>query len=388
MQAWEVDAVLVRFQLRRAPSVARRLAGRGGGARLLRSVMERKEAARSATSPRREGQPRLPEGYDEYRYFVRVDEEGVLNPDGDTRIVGAPGDRFRLRRDVVRFFAHALGGFRNYRWALNPRRRRRVRGRPPRWVMHANHGLLATANYRIVRAMAGWAGRMDASRNWAALFPRPVTVQVQWEQSQEERRMRAAVWALVRRVIGPGVAAFFAVSTPAELRRRFYTPISTTRGRSGRSSQQPLPAAPLVGSFSDEGHLGVFVAHLQHNAGGDSVLRVDVLDPHARNSFDPRLGPMLRRALREALARMGVPEKFVRAQVRMVSVPVALQLQYGREGSCGPSSLALMLSALREVGKVGPAAHKLPADLPHRIFRGVTDEDVVIAAQLTHSAAV
>jgi len=89
---------------------------------------------------------------------------------------------------------------------------------------------------------------------------------------------------------------------------------------------------------------------------------------------------------------MKVPKRLIQARVRLISVSENLALQYTFEGACGPSSLALILSALREVAALtkhnvaaGQPVRKLPVNLSERIFRGVRDEDVVVGVQLVHN---
>lgn len=336
MQPWEFDVLLNRFQRDEVVAAVNRLRG-GKPTRILRTVAE----------PRPKGKP----GYPAQRHVVAVDEDAAF---GDSlRIVGAPGDRFRLRRDVVRFLGHALGGFRNYAWRLNPRRRRRKAGRPQRWVMHANYGLNSKALYRILRAMRAWAGRVESRRGWRFLFARPI-------ETDMPRRLGPAVAALLRTLkAGRG--------SPLP---RAYSEISTSRSRS------TSPAAGVaVGSFTSEDHYGGFVARLR----AGNRLHVDIFDPHGVNTL-----PEETRERFEAEVRRADPE--MQLVVRLVHVPQALRLQYRNEGSCGPSSIALMLSLCRLLA--GPAADG-PSDLLFvRAFRSVTDEDVVLAAQLTHSAVV
>jgi hypothetical protein len=347
MQPWEFDVLLNRFQRDEVVEAVNRLRG-GKPTRILRTVAE----------PRPKGKP----GYPPQRHVVAVDEDAAF---GDSlRIVGAPGDRFRLRRDIVRFLGHALGGFRNYAWRLNPRRRRRKAGRPQRWVMHANYGLNSKALYRILRAMRAWAGRVEPRRGWRLLFPRPI-------ETDMPQRLGPAVKALLRTLrAGTGSRV-----------PRAYSEISSSRSASrsaegravdGRGSPKERIA---VGSFTSEDHYGGFVARLR----GGSRLHVDVFDPHADNTL-----PEETRERFEAAVRRANPEMEV--VTRLVHVPRALRLQYRNEGSCGPSSIALMLSLCRLLAGGAPPP---PSDLLFvRAFRSVTDEDVVLAAQLTHSAVV
>lgn len=70
-------------------------------------------------------------------------------------------------------------------------------------------------------------------------------------------------------------------------------------------------------------------------------------------------------------------------RVARVAVPRRLAVQYATEGSCGPSSVALPMSMLRAL-----RGAETPMAAIEAAFRGVSDEDVVLAAQLQHSAVL
>jgi hypothetical protein len=380
LQRWEVDALVVAFQLEEVEELVRPMVRDNRLPRIVRTFRERRPV-----------RPRA--GHDPMRYVVPLDEDAILEGRaGDLKIVGSPGDAFRLRRDAVRFLGHALGGFERYAWRLNPRRRRRRAGRPQRWVMHANYGLANTAQYRIMRAMVGWAHRMDEARGWQFLVARPVDL------SQSPDRMRVAVRALMRRLGGGGGSG-----APSKLPRAF-TSVSSTRASAGLASlagppaglaslagppseRPPSAAAVAVGAFSSTTHFGGFVARLHSG----TRLTVSVFDPHGRNTFKPEALAAFEAALREE-----APPYLESLTVEPVSVPADLKLQYRNEGSCGPSSLALMLSLCRQLAAARRGMRRAserteadrPAELIRRAFGGVTDEDVVLAVQLTHGAVV
>jgi hypothetical protein len=384
LQRWEVDALAVKFQLEEVAERAAPLVRGGRQPRIVRTAKERRPVAPKP-------------GYDPMRHVVPLDEDAILRGEaGDLRLVGAPGDAFKLRRDAARFLGHALGGFEHYAWRLNPRRRRRKAGRPQRWIMHANYGLIGSAKYRILRALAGWAGRVDAARGWRYIFARPV------DTGLSADKLRVAARALVRhlrrapgglppartgsRSSGSSGGLDESLSggrSSGRLPRAFSMVSSSPAARSSS-----LPDAPLaVGSFSDGEHFGGFVARLDRGA----RLSVGIFDPHAKPTFDPAA-----REAFEAALRREAPDLVL--AVAYVELPLALRLQYRHEGSCGPSSLAIMLSLCRLLAgggrgaKEGARPRSLPPhaddDLFRRAFSSVTDEDVVLAVQLAHGAVV
>jgi hypothetical protein len=389
MERWEVDYLVGKFQMDEAPGIVVRFTGRPLK-ELLRTVAEKR-----SLSPKR--------GHNTKIYRVPIDERMLAEAGNELRIVGGPGDRFRLKPDMRRFLHHALGGFQHYKWQLNPRRRRRVAGRGfQRWILHANHGMRITSTYRILRAMTGWAHRMDRARNWDALFARPLLI----TKSRKNRRsLHYAVQQLARRLLhdaGVSVAGS-REPLPASAGYKLFSSLTTTStspdrrssrsgsrsgsrngssGRSGSGGRLPRPSY-VVGYMTDHDHAGLFHATLRPDPSGpDGPLRVRVTlyDPHAAITFAPEVAASLRKKLDAALSDLGLTN--FRLRVSFARVPEQLALQYGYEGSCGPSSLALIFSMLR-------LCHpKAPANLQSATYLGVNEEDVVVATQLLHGAVV
>lgn len=375
MAIWEIDYVLVKFQLEEAPGVAAAVMG-APAAVLLRTRTERKSLTPKA-------------GHRAERQFVPLDGD-------DARVVGAPGDRFRLRRDMVRFLGHMLGGFRRYRWQLNPRRRRRVRGRRParRYVMRFNQGLPGAAAYRMLRGMCAWAGRVSPSRNWQALFARPVMASA---IRKDPRRFRYAVHHLCLRLLRdaglrpPGSAS--SLRPPASAGRKLFSYVSTTpeadRGGGAGGAGGVAKVSQVAGYLLDEEHAGLFHARLSPRPGGAEVT-LTILDPHGVNTFAEGVASKVRDQMRASFLALLGPTASAGVSVSVAFGPVAdgQGLQYAYEGACGPSSIALVLSLLRTM-RASPAADFAgSASARLRVFRGVTDEDVVVAAQLVHGAVV
>lgn len=392
MDAWELDWVVVRFQMEHAPDVMRRTVGAD-------KLDIRHTVARSRSVSPKEGYPRK-------RFVV------PLNPGPDVKIVGAPDDRrFRLRPDMVRFLDHALGGFEHYHWQLNPRRRRRVRGKGAqhgrRYFMNANHGISITTGHRILRAIAAWAPRVDPERNWADLFARPVYI---IDLPDHARYVRYAMHQLARRLLREAglLPKSARADLPASVGHKLFTEISTTpetpsrrrtdpsaassapsRHASSSSSSFAAPgAAACAGYLVDTDHANFFHARLVEipddgdGSGTGARVAITVMDPHGKITVDQetvaaRMTHELRAAIDDILGRGASV-----VRVTFAAVPKALALQYAFEGSCGPSSIALLFSLLRHM-------RQQPRRLdPEAVFRGVTDEDVVVAVQLVHSAVV
>jgi hypothetical protein len=365
----ELNYALVVVQAEEAPRLASRVLGHP------RPRLLRPQARRKSRSPKHGGQVR------------------ELAWAGASRepVVGAPGDRFRLRRDMVRFLGFVLGGFGRYDWRMNPRRRALVvraggsRGRVKRWVMHSNLGVKPRALYAWLRAMYGWRERMDTSRNWAALYPRPIAVGHATLASSMRDLLRRHVFGIPRAsTIGP-----------------FPGVVSRTQPR--RPTVSGFRVAGLFGAESGAGsHAGVFLLVLRR-ATRAWVLQVALLDPLGAMTFGAGVEAEVRAGLERAAADvLGAPEPSwrersepakgdgpggsggtVAVQVARVPVPRALGVQYANEGACGPSSLALLLSVLREMRRPELVT---PTQIAVAGFRGVRDEDVMLAAQLHHNA--
>jgi hypothetical protein len=367
MAIWEIDYVLVKFQLEEAPGVA--AAVMGAPTTLLRTRAQRKSLTPKA-------------GHAKERQFVPLDV-------GD-RVVGAPGDRFRMRPDMVRFLDHMLGGFKRYRWQLNPRRRRRVRGRRPvrRYIMRFNQGLPAAAVYRMLRAMYAWKGRVAPSRNWGALFARPVLASA---IRKDPRRFRYAVHQLCRRLLrdaGVALAGRSPHRPPPSAGSKLFSYVSTTRSSKGSpKAAHGRPASQVAGYLLDEEHAGLFHARLTPLPDRVEV-SLTIFDPHGVMTFADEVASKLRLQVRTSLLALLGPHAAAEVSVAFGPVPDGQGLQYAYEGACGPSSIALVLSLLRAMHASPVADFAESASARLRVFRGVTDEDVVVAAQLVHSAVV
>ena len=402
----QVDYALLLVQMDDAPQLAQKAAGRGGGAAtLLRTIARRK-----SVSPRHGG---------------KVRELAWAAPE-DEVVVGAPGDRFSLPRDMRAFLGHALGGFRRYRWQMNPRRRSRVampRGfRAKRWIMHSNLGVGPKALYAWLREMHGWRDRMAARRNWASIYPRPLVL-----AGTSAAATAAALAPTLRDLLRRHIFGLRHTTKPAALaathvaagRLRLsayaraverkeepprrdegvrsssvgpYLGLSRTRPR--RLPARQLSAAGIVG---DGRHAGVFMLLCRAAAGGGCVLQMAVLDPLGAMTFPLDMRGELQRGLERAVRELrldgsgdgGDPgTRVVGVQVGLLPVPQRLAVQYASEGSCGPSSVALLMSVLRALPRPGSAAAVSPGQVALRAFRLVTDEDVVLAAQLHHNSVL
>jgi hypothetical protein len=358
--------------------------------RMMRSVAE----PRSPGTFRRGMQPK--------RRYLAAGEGGRAEA-----IVGAPGDRFRLSRDMRLFLADALGGMQRYRWAMNPRRRRRVRGRPPRWIMNVNFGVRHEELYRWLRLMYGRHKSMSAARNWSHLYARPLDVYD--PTGPPGRNLKRSVRDLLRRFL------LDAMRSDASTRSR-YMSLSRTEPERPTAPQQrtwlsvtPHAAGMLTGGDADgELHAGVFLAAVTPDTAGEAGrerLTVAVMDPQGAPSFSQRDLRTLRAAFREALRAAGLADR-ITLEVGVLDLGKALAVQQSYEGSCSPSSVALLMSLLRELRTLGAgtrtrlsdadtrdAAPALlgsldgMADVALRAFWHVNDEDVVMASQLSHNFA-
>lgn len=397
----QITYALVRVQAEHAPALAAQVAG-APRARLLRTVARRK-----SISPR-------------HGWRVR---EAVLAAAPSDVIVGAPGDPFAVPRDLRAFLGHALGDFSRYKWQLNPRRRRRVAlpagFRAKRWIMHSNLGVGPRTLYAWLRAMYQWRDRVAARRNWEALYPRPLLM-----AGPRSDRLGATLRDLLRRHVfglAPRPAAAPATAPPAATLSAYARARAAAAQRAQQQQQQqhaeregpPSSAGSFYGAsrtrprraythnvkvagiVGDGHHAGVFVLYARRYDRGWQ-LQMAILDPLASITFPLQVQSAVERALRDAVRRLGlgpggsaaerIGVPVVDAQVALLPVPRKLAVQYASEGSCGPSSVALLLSLLRAIGTGPPRSS--PAEAAVRAFRGVRDEDVVLAMQLHHSSVL
>jgi hypothetical protein len=374
MEPWEVDYVVRRFQRDEAPAIVASELG-----------VPREKVRLIRTAARQRSLKPAP-GHESVEYVVPL-----LQLPG-VKVVGAPGDGFRLRRDLARFLGHALGGFERYRWELNPLRRRRVHNMPRRYILRANTGLGMYSAYRILRSMHAWAGRMDPSRNWQALFPRLLPFSSTPRSSA--RMLRFACHALARRLLREAGAERKGRSEqPASLGSRYMSWMSrSSTSRSGSGSREPDGASSVAGYYVDDKHAGFFHASLSVRPSRPlkPQLTVTLMDPLGRMTFAAGLIDRLRKALSEAFANVAGWGMQVQVRVAFGGVPERLALQYQYEGSCGPSSIALIMSLLRHMRRHPEASYAGigGAEGRERIFRGVIDEDVVAAVQMLHGSVV
>jgi hypothetical protein len=419
MARWEVDYVVVKFQLDEAPRIMASVFGRP-----IREVLRTAVQRRSLTPKR---------GHEMVRHVVPIDERMLAEAGNELRVVGAPGDRFRLKPDMRRFLHHALGGFQHYKWQLNPRRRRRVAGRRlQRWILHVFHGQPIGNAYRILRTMAAWAPKMDPARNWEALFARPLVVM---DGKRYERRLSYAMHHLARRLlreVGKLPRGSYA-NMPASAGRKLLSYVTTTardpasasassgkrsssRSGSGSGSGSSSSSSVITPEYAEErstavagylvdaDHAGFFHARAVRRTNGRVDVELTVFDPHAANTFAPSVFDTLGAQLKFAMTRYQLD---VRTKVRPAQVPEELALQYAWEGSCGPSSVALLMSMMRlmrgqtrgarllaqamermSLGSADRESREAARAFQETVFRQVSEEEVVASVQLLHSAVV
>jgi hypothetical protein len=316
---------------------------------------------------------------------------GVYLPDASAAklIVGGPGDRFKFAPDMRRFLDVALGGFERYRWQMNPRRRRRVKGRPQKWMLHVNFGASQIEVYRWLRLMYGSHGDMQASRNWSHIFPRPLGI---GPTANQENVLDGPLRDLLRRYL------LTAASSQASTRSRFMSMSRTAPKRPSppamrsRSVALDFPHAAGVvigGDKKAEVHAGMFVAWVETLPDTNLALTFVLMDPHAMLTFDRADLKRLKGALRRAMKRVGMGGVVLRFNA--VNADPSLRVQYQHEGSCSPSSVALVLSALRRLRTLAlDAGRPATVDVARfavDTFNGVREEDMVLVAQLTHNFA-
>lgn len=258
---------------------------------------------------------------------------------GRTRgIVGSPGDAFRLSQypEVKRWMDEVIDAAfgTRYDWRLNPRRRKKLLGQKqtrPRWIFRVSAGIPGAFVQSILRNLIRASADVVPSMNWKAVAPTYVPVFSRTES----------------------MAADF-----AEILRTC--------------------TLPVVVGMSVPGH--AIVGILRRRA--DGTLELVMIDPHAEITFDSKeVVPLLQKALPEiAISPISIREH------RLLAV------QYAREGSCGVSSLSIILAAARFLAgaEQGPHADPItissinPYSLAKHILMSVSDLDVVIASQLVH----
>lgn len=377
----QINYALIKVQLEDAPELAAKVANKEAKARLMRTVARRK-----SRSPKHGGKVR----------------EVVAEVRPTDVVVGSPGDTFGMPRDLRKFMGHALGGFSRYRWQMNPRRRRRIAlpagFRVKRWIMHSNLGVSARTLYAWLREMYAWRDRVDARRNWAALYPRPLVTGDRHAQSLASSLrdlLRRHVFGLApaaRPMATSSLSAYSRAASGASLTSSVGPFFGASRTQPRRPYARNLRVAGIMG---DGQHAGVFVLYARRYEAGWQ-LQMAILDPIGAITFPVQVRATMEAALREAVkelgigpggasvARLGAP--VVDVQVGLVPVPRKLAVQYASEGSCGPSSIALLMSLLRVIKKL--PANASPMEAIVRAFRGVKDEDVVLAVQLHHNGVL
>jgi hypothetical protein len=376
MQPWEIDYILVRFQRDEAAAVVAEQVGRPASQVMLLRTVVRPRAERSSSQRRRR-----PSGSGSGSGSGSESYEVPVAAGPGIRVIGAPGDPFRLQTDMRRFLAGALGGAHRYRWQINPLRRRRVAGKPfRRYLMRANHGLKLTSAGRILHAVHAAAGDVHPSRNWRALYPRPIAITSSSSSSSSPRRSPAAAGSAFR-----GMVARLLAETgirPRSLGRR------TSSLRSAGLPSTPGSASAVAGYIVDELHAGCFHAALDVADDGRIRVLMSIFDPHGKTTFSPAFLSGAQGHLDSALASL-LPAHAQAAEASVIFAPVlaGAGLQYTYEGSCGPSSIALLFSLLRLM-RARPAVGFKAAKARYDVFMGVRDEDVVVATQLVHSSKI
>jgi hypothetical protein len=297
-------------------------------------------------------------------------QAGVLGVD--------PAFPYSMPKDLQRWLS-GLGVC--YDPSLNPRRRRRLRkGLRARWAFGYDFSLPKKIAELIVSAMSRSAlppaaraklplavrarlpPAVSPSRGWRLLLPEVLVCQGPADVSAEQREARVdGAASTLRKML--------------DLARR--------RGR-------PVAAyAALFGSRTGHANaavleLGKEPAQVNGKKKAAPAATLTLIDPHGRSIIGAHILSELGESLDRALAEEEANELRARPRGKVVAYtpsPVkakALRVQYGIEGACGPSSLAVLLSALRQLRRGDTS--------PERILRGVRDQDMVLAIQLTHKA--
>jgi hypothetical protein len=256
-------------------------------------------------------------------------------------IVGSPGDAFRLSQypEVKRWMDEVIDAAfgTRYDWRLNPRRRKKLMGQKqtrPRWIFRVSAGISGAFVQSILRNLIRASADIVPSMNWKAVAPIYVPVISRTESM-------AADFAQILRTC----------------------------------------SLPVVVGMSVPGHAIVGILRRRTT---DGTLELIMIDPHAEITFDPKeVVPLLQQALPE----MTISPISIREH-RLLAV------QYAREGSCGVSSLSIILAAARFLAgdEQGPRSDPIninissinPYSLAKHILMAVSDLDVVIASQLVH----
>lgn len=382
----ELNMVTITFQVVHAPHVMMRVLGKAVPPRVLNDLDE----------------PRTPEtvrGGLAFRVYEPL-------PGGDPRsmhIVGAPGDRFRLPKDMVRFLTRALGGFHRYRWAMNPRRRRRVRGRPQRWILHTNGSMTDVNLYRIMRFMYQSQSEVAPSRGWSHVFPRPMP---HWLATGLGRK--EAYLAVIRRSIRDLIVNYLVPEQSELSTRGSFLGISRTASSSRSRSRRTPPIQRSTGEVLEPGSsyvayaAGIFSAGLHGRGishatvwyarltfhGGTALLHFIIMDPHGKITLPLSLFEHIENTWAEEIQRREDIVRHVGFDMRFVPVPAFLAVQYRNEGSCAVASLALLLSTLRVLRRRRTDHSVSNSAIARECFETVREEDMVVAAQLAHNHAV
>jgi len=285
-------------------------------------------------------------------------KEGVLGVD--------PRFPYEMPADLKRWLAR-LGV--RYDPELNPRRRRRVaRGMRARWAFGYDFGLPKQIAALILESMnrAGMGPKARAAlppgerarlppavspkRGWDLLLPELLVCQGPANVGAEEREERVqAATTVLRKLV-----------------------------RLAARKQRPVACyAALFGHRTNHGNAAIL-----DMADGAAVLHL--IDPHAKSVVGAHILRDLHAALQRAvdaeadiLVRPVVSVKVQPYKPSSAAKARALRIQYSIEGACGPSSLAVLLSALRSMRSGRRRPH------PEAILRGVRDQDMVLAIQLT-----
>lgn len=387
----ELNMVAITFQVVHAPQVMMRILGKAVPPRVLNDLDEQKtpETVRPGGLPHRTYEPL---------------------PGGDPRsmhIVGAPGDRFRLPKDMVRFLTRALGGFHRYRWAMNPRRRRRVRGRPQRWMLHTNNAMNDHDMYRVLRFMYQSQSEVALLRGWSHLFPRPFPHWIEYSMGARDvylKTIRRSIRDLIANYLVPEQSevstrgSFLGVSRTASSSRsrsRRTPPIL----RSNVSPDGPVPSPDREGASYVAYAAGIFSAgtreRLVYHAtvwyarmtfrDGRAMLHFIIMDPHGKITVSPSLFERIEDTWAEEIGSREDLARHVGFNMKFMPVPAYLAVQYRHEGSCMVATLALLMSTLRVLRRRRTDHAAKNSEIARECFEKVREEDMVVAAQLAHN---
>lgn len=275
------------------------------------------------------------------------------------RVVGKSLLPYQLPEDL-RAWLESIGV--RYDPALNPRLRQRVRGlgTRARFVWGYNQGLGASKAQTFVDLLRAGATRQSAvspRRNWAALHPAVMELRVSRS------------------------------TDPAPSATKLMTDVLTRLDKQLAGSQRAAATAIFVNfqTRGGAGHASLLVVGLRKAPGGRRrQLLLRILDPHASDS-------LVTSATRAVLTRVAT-EAASRAKVVLDERPTleactfrpakkqrAMRVQYGKEGVCGPSSFALLLSALRQLRS---PARLWQAQFCDRTYGGLRIQDAVLVMQI------